>query len=1351
MQAPSTSTPGRDKGKARAVEPYESQRNASPPAAAAVCGSPGLRCTQDAPGLEDDNASRTSRKGKGRMMSITENVARSPQGFMPHRAPSGSRAESSTPPTTDSASARQAQSNGLGRPDLGEPFATMFDPEASGHVGDPTRRVRSTPSGSTPDLRQGQQAPGPARGTSGKRTFADVSVSPQQSPVATSMSLEPRREAERSPVSLNRSFGISTISAYQAREPTGLASGSSSGSIAAGSSTHTRVPGTSQLRHRDSNKRRRSEGSSSYDGHEVADAAGREHGHPERGALAGHDSVDDLRALIEVQSRLLDSSSETTAGSIASRASLASVGDAAADASFGERSGEARAPGVMRSDAAADRVQARFPPAEGGDSAPRHEEGGLNPGTFADTLRTTGGEPRTPTSRSEHVDRVRMVSGAFSDRPRRSLLQNASTDPMSPRIARMQSFLDDERSTRIVSADTERGREESNRGVRSLRDGRISATLRSDMAGEGPTASAFRRNQVLSAQLAELRSRVDSTAVELAHWRARSQELRHRLTSNVLSSDAARGGASRTLNAGTSSNELPPLRSPLSGRDAAFDASRMTRGEHSRGEGSTPDSHPTDRRIGSISASGRVRGPTFRENEIWLGLDRGTSSHTVRDTAASTARPRDGPTGQFASQAQSRVAASSDEEAYDRPGYRQLAQLAPLDTLTTASDSNSRPEDSSWLSAPRLPDLRARSPLSVPFVASAAGSEESDWHEPGTDRPEASTGSSSSATQNRPYHRLSTEATELSPARSGLRPLTLSARMLRSEGTRRPANFTASPLASLDDEDSRQENASTVSAELGRGSMRALNDTNMLAAGQAGRRWSPYDAVPPHSQDRGLRRSARELQDSRPLFYHTGFLDMRAYVTSSAETTFADAREGDDLGPRGWVSTPSDGTGRTAIGRRASTEAILLEQIARRRARRLETSAHGTQEHRRSEADRGRSPMSVPYRQGIGRLEPYGEVEPPRGSGLRRPHDSPTSAASASSVFARQQTSTPHLGRDEFSLRLRRRAEWLTSQNSTPFVANRHEARTDPEPNRYERAETRRFAATQASDTAGDHAGASRTFRRVPEGLWAREQADHDQRQDGRPYERSDTGATHPRSGREPAESPFDYLSRLLRQEDPLPVGVFARDVGVSAWRPGESSRAPNSLEDWFSDDHHGPWTSTSRIESFLRLISADGFSLASDPANYLTDEEWEVSNTYEDLLLLSSRVGDAVPKNVPPHIVACFATCQYSQWAGGSCDGPAAPAVVVGKGKQKVNDGATVCAAETDASRDTNCAICLDEYDDSDWIMSVPGCNHAFHASCLKTWFESARTCPFCRADAGKAWAEKKRNAEAKLPEVRL
>lgn len=54
-------------------------------------------------------------------------------------------------------------------------------------------------------------------------------------------------------------------------------------------------------------------------------------------------------------------------------------------------------------------------------------------------------------------------------------------------------------------------------------------------------------------------------------------------------------------------------------------------------------------------------------------------------------------------------------------------------------------------------------------------------------------------------------------------------------------------------------------------------------------------------------------------------------------------------------------------------------------------------------------------------------------------------------------------------------------------------------------------------------------------------------------------------------------------------------------------------------------------------------------------------------------------------------------------------------------------------ANHDTlsnECAICLGEYEDHEWVKTMPNCFHVFHVSCIDTWFKTSSSCPVCRSD---------------------
>ncbi|KAM3357722.1 RING-H2 finger protein ATL51 [Capsicum galapagoense] len=48
----------------------------------------------------------------------------------------------------------------------------------------------------------------------------------------------------------------------------------------------------------------------------------------------------------------------------------------------------------------------------------------------------------------------------------------------------------------------------------------------------------------------------------------------------------------------------------------------------------------------------------------------------------------------------------------------------------------------------------------------------------------------------------------------------------------------------------------------------------------------------------------------------------------------------------------------------------------------------------------------------------------------------------------------------------------------------------------------------------------------------------------------------------------------------------------------------------------------------------------------------------------------------------------------------------------------------------DTECAVCLSEFQEDENLRLLPKCSHAFHLPCIDTWLKSHPNCPLCRAN---------------------
>ncbi|KAJ1264735.1 hypothetical protein BS78_08G023900 [Paspalum vaginatum] len=54
--------------------------------------------------------------------------------------------------------------------------------------------------------------------------------------------------------------------------------------------------------------------------------------------------------------------------------------------------------------------------------------------------------------------------------------------------------------------------------------------------------------------------------------------------------------------------------------------------------------------------------------------------------------------------------------------------------------------------------------------------------------------------------------------------------------------------------------------------------------------------------------------------------------------------------------------------------------------------------------------------------------------------------------------------------------------------------------------------------------------------------------------------------------------------------------------------------------------------------------------------------------------------------------------------------------------------ASSSSADADSQCVICLAEYEEKDMVRTLPHCGHNFHMACIDLWLEHNTTCPVCR-----------------------
>ncbi|KAJ1435861.1 Zinc finger, RING-type [Sesbania bispinosa] len=49
-------------------------------------------------------------------------------------------------------------------------------------------------------------------------------------------------------------------------------------------------------------------------------------------------------------------------------------------------------------------------------------------------------------------------------------------------------------------------------------------------------------------------------------------------------------------------------------------------------------------------------------------------------------------------------------------------------------------------------------------------------------------------------------------------------------------------------------------------------------------------------------------------------------------------------------------------------------------------------------------------------------------------------------------------------------------------------------------------------------------------------------------------------------------------------------------------------------------------------------------------------------------------------------------------------------------------------SAENSQCTVCLSEYQDDDMLRILPYCGHSFHVTCIDLWLQQNSTCPVCR-----------------------
>ncbi|XP_076947981.1 NEP1-interacting protein 2-like [Bidens hawaiensis] len=54
----------------------------------------------------------------------------------------------------------------------------------------------------------------------------------------------------------------------------------------------------------------------------------------------------------------------------------------------------------------------------------------------------------------------------------------------------------------------------------------------------------------------------------------------------------------------------------------------------------------------------------------------------------------------------------------------------------------------------------------------------------------------------------------------------------------------------------------------------------------------------------------------------------------------------------------------------------------------------------------------------------------------------------------------------------------------------------------------------------------------------------------------------------------------------------------------------------------------------------------------------------------------------------------------------------------------------QKDTCNETNCAICLEDFENKEEVRELPSCRHMFHINCIDEWLIRQGSCPICRRD---------------------
>ncbi|QRV78416.1 ubiquitin-conjugating enzyme [Ceratobasidium sp. AG-Ba] len=195
----------------------------------------------------------------------------------------------------------------------------------------------------------------------------------------------------------------------------------------------------------------------------------------------------------------------------------------------------------------------------------------------------------------------------------------------------------------------------------------------------------------------------------------------------------------------------------------------------------------------------------------------------------------------------------------------------------------------------------------------------------------------------------------------------------------------------------------------------------------------------------------------------------------------------------------------------------------------------------------------------------------------------------------------------------------------------------------------------------------------------------------GRIIRHPDTGS----SSSQPTQ-PLASFARLHRRRPASPNVPPPAPTSTSPPR-SYTSRLSNLLprrRGTSNSDDNDDWAHPASSSGRMFFLRPRGRGRTTSGGDFLRDDEFD--DSYEGLLRLAARIGDAKPRGTPAEVIQAMPTGKYA-----SCQG---------------------------AKAETRCPICLDDYEQEDMVALIKGCSHWFHKDCIQQWLGNSRTCPVCR-----------------------